>query len=155
GSDKSCSQLTDTMYCPLVTNACGGGSTGSGQIRLIEMQDPTFSSIQNKTIFNDYILNASNPGQFYYNVFAAGAPTTTITLHIEVPYPFITQGANPIQVHDGVSLSGGCFVPSPSLSGFTITTDGGSSSSGYPVILLSDYMMQNIGDTTMVTVTGP
>jgi hypothetical protein len=153
GSDNSCGQVTDTMYCALPTGLCGNSSTAP-EFRLIDLQTPTFSSIQNKTVMNDYIINASNPGQFYYNVFYAGTPGSAVNLTIEVSYPFVTQGAHPIQVHDSVGSSGGCFVPSPSLSGFTITTDGGQSSGGFPVILRSDYSAQQLGSTTAVTVSG-
>src|SRR5262249_29439938 len=60
----------------------------------------------------------------------------------------------PIQVHDGVSLSGGGYLPSPSLSGFTITTDGGQSSAGYSIIAIRDYSAQQLGTTTAVPLTG-
>src|SRR5262249_8109281 len=106
-------------------------------------------------ILNDYILNASNPGQFYYNVFYAAAAGSSFTLTVDIPWPFVTQGATPIQVHDAVGVNGGCFVPSPSLSGFTIQTAGGNlSSSGSPIILLSDYATKNISGSTTVTVSG-
>jgi hypothetical protein len=59
-----------------------------------------------------YKLNASNPGQFYYNVFYSGSATT---LHIAIPAPFVTQGAVPIHVYGGVTLSAGsppyCLTP--------------------------------------------
>ena len=51
-----------------------------------------------------YKLPASNPGQFYYNVFYVGTPGSTVNLNINIPYPFVTNGANPIQVHDGFSI---------------------------------------------------
>jgi len=75
---------------------------------------------------NIYRLQASNPGQFYYNAFYTGEPGSTFTMTIEVPYPFMTQeGAGvPIQVHDGTGLTTeGCFTPTPSLDGFDITTE--------------------------------
>ena len=37
-------------------------------------------------------LNASNPGQFYYNIFSNSGPTS---LNITLPYPWVTQGAQP------------------------------------------------------------
>jgi len=153
GTDNSCGQVTDTLYCALPTGLCGTASTAP-QFRLIDLQDPTFSTIQNKTVTNDYIINASNPGQFYYNVFYSGTPGSAVNLTIEVSYPFVTNGAHPIQVHDSVTSSGGCYVPSPSLSGFTITTDGGQSASGFPIIVRSDYGAQQLGSTTAVYVTG-
>jgi slime mold repeat-containing protein len=160
-SNGSCSNVTDTMYCPLGnTGGCDMSSTPNA-FKLIELQDPTANSL-GAVVMNDYRLNASNPGQFYYNVFYAGTPSSNFSLTIHIPWPFITQGANPIQVHDGVTLSKGCFVPNPSLPGYTITTVGGNkSSSGYPIILRvgpdalhQDYASQQLGSSTTVSVSG-
>ena len=71
-------QLTDTSFCQLP--AAG--------FRLVYLQDGP----------NSFRLNASNPGQFYYNVFYSGTPGADFNLSIKVAYPFITNGANPIQV---------------------------------------------------------
>jgi hypothetical protein len=104
---------------------------------------------------NDYLLNASNPGQWYYNVFYAGTPGSSFNLTVDIPWPFITNGANPIQVHDGTTFSGACFLPNPSLTGYVISTDAGHvSTSGNAVVLLADYKMQNLGDTQAVYVSG-
>src|SRR4029079_7756928 len=101
-----------------------------------------------------YRFNATNPGQFYDNIFVSGTPGSSKTLNITVPYPFVTQGANPIQAHASFTLNNGCFVPSPSLAGCSISTLGGNlSASGNPVIVLGDYVPQNIGSTTTATVT--
>ncbi|HEV8200431.1 MAG TPA: hypothetical protein VGS03_10445, partial [Candidatus Polarisedimenticolia bacterium] len=145
GQNGSCETVTDTMYCPLPPdNTCGAGT-----FRLIDLQNPT-NGVQ-----NDYLLNASNPGQWYYNVFYSGTPGSSFSLTIDVPWPFVTNGDNPIQVHDGTTFNGACFVPSPSLSGYLITTDAGHlSNSGKAVVLLADYKMQNLGDTQAVYVTG-
>jgi hypothetical protein len=51
-----------------------------------------------------YKLNASNPGQFYYNGFYNGTAGEVVDLVIEIPYPFVTQGANPFHIYDGVKL---------------------------------------------------
>jgi hypothetical protein len=135
---ETCCEITSSSLCPLVDE----------QFRLIYIQDPVGTNL------NNYRLNASNPGQFYYNVFFAGTPGDPVTLTIDIPYPFVTQGAVPIQVHDGADLDDGCFVSSPSLPGCTVDVVGGSnlSPSGSPVILISDYNPQNLGDTTTVTV---
>jgi hypothetical protein len=48
---------------------------------------------------NLYRLTASNPGQFSYNVFDdASAEDDVYT--ITIPYPFVTQGANPVLIYD-------------------------------------------------------
>ena len=59
-----------------------------------------------------YKLSSSNPGQFSYNVFyiSEGEP-----LEVMIPYPFVTQGAMPVHIYDGVYVSersdGLCFTP--------------------------------------------
>ena len=50
-------------------------------------------------------LNASNPGQYYYNGFYEGDPGDTVDIVINIPYPFVTQGANPFHAYDSVSLN--------------------------------------------------
>jgi hypothetical protein len=96
--------ITDTMRCTLQNN-CGSSTVNS--FRLIFTQDA-----QN---FPCYKLNASNPGQFYYNVFFDGTPGQSVTVSITLPYPFVTQGANPIEVYDGATTttsgSQTCIVP--------------------------------------------
>ena len=59
-----------------------------------------------------YKLTASNPGQFYYNVFYIGTPGEIVTIDLIIPEPFVTQGAVPIHVYSGVTVSPwGCFTP--------------------------------------------
>ena len=154
GPDNSCGKVTDSSLCALPTGLCGTSSSAP-QFRLLELQDPTFSAIKGTTILNDYIINSSNPGQLYFNVFHAGTPGAAVDLTIDVPFPFVTQGAHPIQVYGSAGSSGGCFVPGTSLTGFTITTDGGNlSPPATPVILRSDYTVPNLGNATSVHVTG-
>ena len=69
---------------------------------------------------NSYTLNASNPGQFYYNVVngnQAGAVTMTI------PYPFVTSGATPIHVYTADNFqwddASQCFIPGTAAAGYT------------------------------------
>jgi hypothetical protein len=150
GQAGSCETVTDTMYCPLPDDT----------FRLINLQNPT-AGASGAIVQNDYLLNASNPGQWYYNVFYSGAPGSSFNLQIAIPWPFVTNGANPIQVHDGsgptgLTLGDGrCFAPSDALAGYSITTDGGhTSSSGNPVILRSDYTTQNLSSTSRVYVSG-
>ncbi len=70
--------VTDTNFCPLP----------NGQFRLI----------YNKYVGSAFQLKSSNPGQFYYNVYSLSGMTTGTTLTVEIPYPFVTTGANPSQV---------------------------------------------------------
>ena len=108
------SRVTTSSLCPFDVNPELDGQ----QFRLIFTQDPTNPST--------YKLTASNPGQFYYNVFYVGEPEAEVALNIDIPEPFVTQGSVPIHVYSDVSIDeGGCFVPSGELSGFTIAqTDG-------------------------------
>lgn len=125
-----CNSLTDTEFCQLPND----------QFRLLLIQDPCTTGGGSLSM-NNYRLNASNPGQFYYNVFDAGVPGTPVVLDITIPYPFITHGATPIQTHDSYQTVQGCFVPSPNLNAnYTITCDGpGVSPAGNDIIRLTDY----------------
>ena len=75
--------------------------------RLIFTNDPT-----NPTP-GFYKVTATNPGQFAYNVFYTGtAGTTPNALTITLPTPFfVTQGANPVHIFDGVSITDGHYNP--------------------------------------------
>ncbi len=65
----------------------------SGQFRLLFTPD-----VKN---WVGYKLNASNPGQTFYNLFYEGDPGDNVTLQITVPYPYVTVGGTPIHVYDG------------------------------------------------------
>jgi hypothetical protein len=63
-----------------------------------------------------YKLTATNPGQFFYNLSVTGTPGDEVDVTIELPWPFVTQGAKPIHVYDSLSfrtnnLGETCFVP--------------------------------------------
>ena len=106
-----------------------------------------------------YKLTATNPGQFFYNVFYPATPGTSFSLDIKVPYPFVTQGAVPVHVQASVSkttIDGKeCFVGSQDVtSSFTITAAGSLSPSGASIIKLADYSSQAFGSVVTVTVSG-
>jgi hypothetical protein len=90
-----------------------------------------------------FLLNSSNPGQFYYNAFYSGAEEFEVTMTI--PFPFVTQGAQPIHVYSNFTFDQGtgCIIPdlaSDITSQCTITTSGGSlSPSGAAIIMLDDH----------------
>ncbi|MGH9199551.1 MAG: hypothetical protein ACRD1T_27950, partial [Acidimicrobiia bacterium] len=138
------SKFTDTEFCPLPADG----------FRLIFIQDPQVSG------GSVYKLNATNPGQYYYNVFYAGTPGAGVTLNIDIPYPFVTQGAVPIQAHDGVTFTTikgqTCYVPTPTLPGYNVTTEALSpvSPSGNQIIGFEDFSSLSIGTSTTVIVTG-
>jgi hypothetical protein len=80
--------VTDSGFCTFdVDNALGS------QFRLIYTPD-----LNNPTVWK---LNASNPGQYYYNVFFNDG-TGPHTIYLEIPYPFVTKGAQPIHMYSDV-----------------------------------------------------
>ena len=88
---------------------------------------------------NSYKLNASNPGQFFYNVFYLGDPEDEIELKIEIPYPFVTQGATPVHIYSGVEVYGDCYMPLDEIGGFTITGTDTVTPNGSLGIALDDF----------------
>ena len=138
---NACSAVTNSSLCPFDVDT----STDVSDFRLIFT--PDLSATVSK-------LNASNPGQFYYNVFdGAEGIGDDVTVTINIPYPFVTQGAVPIHVYDGASLDvNGCLIPG-NLIDCTISTDAGNvSPSGATVILITDYNPRSFDITTPVTV---
>jgi alpha-tubulin suppressor-like RCC1 family protein len=86
------SLVTDSSWCVFDRDP----ATPVQDFRLIFTQDP-----QN---WPCYRLTASNPGQFLYNVFYTGTPGQEVSLDLTLPYPFVTQGANPIHAYDWVAI---------------------------------------------------
>jgi len=107
---------------------------------------------------SSYSLILSIPLQFYDNILYQGTPGTSFSFKIAIPFPFVTQGAYPIQTSSSTGLTKAkCYVPSFDQSKYdTISTTGGHlSPSGHPEILLGDYGSGgNLGSTTTVTVSG-
>src|SRR5262249_35240597 len=87
GETKSCTVTNYQMPSGLVTDSllCRFGQPVADQFRLLYQRNTG----------NNYTLNASNPGQFYYNVIANASGAVTMN----IPYPFITQGTMPIHVY--------------------------------------------------------
>jgi hypothetical protein len=79
------SLVTDSMLCSLTND----------QFKLVYTPDQNAQG--------SWKLNASNPGQYYYNVFYTGSGDEDIT--ITLPYPFVTQGAVPIHVYSDVGVA--------------------------------------------------
>jgi hypothetical protein len=123
--------VTGSQFCAVT----GGGFEDIDTFRLIFTPDvPTYPSY--------FRLTASNPGQFSYNVFYI--TTTGIEIFtISVPYPFVTQGANPVQIYNDAPVD---YVPAGTVinSQFSI--------SGTPVTL-SSYETGTFEDTTTITIT--
>jgi len=92
-------------------------------------------------------LNASNPGQFYYNAIYVPGPTMVpTTVNITVPYPFVTHGAVPIHVYSTVTTAaaGGftCFQPGTEIANSSMQ-------------VAWDYSSQTFGSTKDVSVSLP
>jgi len=133
--------VTSSSLCTFDTNPLPGQ-----QFRLRFNQDHELTT---------YGLRASNPGQFYYNVFTGGLPGDPVNLDINVPYPFVTQGSVPIQIHSGINTpSAGCFMPSgDDLTGsFTITGTTTTTPAGALGISLGDYGATPVVGVTTLTI---
>ncbi len=135
GNVKIFSEITNSALCPFDVDSATPGQ-------------------QFKLIFTPYTpgpfkLAASNPGQFYDNVFLTGDPGVSVSITISVPYPFVTQGAVPVHVYSGSTTnSGGCILPGTDVTNsFTI--------SGTPITLTGYGASPVLGTTTeTITVTG-
>jgi hypothetical protein len=103
-------------YCdPLDGNpGCATGTCEqSGQFRLVFTPSP-------KDGWPAYKLNASNPGQTFYNLIVEGDPGPA-TVQVNIPYPYVTMGAMPVHVYDAMEVAfdeDGCFVPQEALQAF-------------------------------------
>ena len=71
-------------------------------------------------------LTASNPGQFYYNIYYM-ATSGDEEFTIEIPYPFVTQGANPVHIYDhapsGYTPTGTDITSQFTINGVPVTID--------------------------------
>ncbi len=120
--------ITDTMLCTLPNS----------QFKLV------FTPDQNAN--GSWKLNASNPGQFYYNIFYVGAGNEDIT--ITLPYAWVTQGAVPVHVYSDVG------VTMNSSGGYCLTPTGELANEPDQVTL-ANYSPQTFGSTTTVTIHVP
>jgi hypothetical protein len=143
------SAVTSSSLCTFDVSEDFGGS----QFRLNFTMDPANPS--------KWILNSTNPGQYYYNVFDTGTPDTAVSYTILIPFPFVTRGSNPIQVHDGFEVfeqdGETCFEPLGDVtSAFAIATSSllPVSPSGAQIITFHDYDPDNLGSFATVTLTG-
>ena len=126
--------VTNGSLCTFDVNETRNGS----QFRLIFTPDQPNSTSTDPR----WKLNASNPGQFSFNVFVTGTPGTEETVTLTLPYPFVTKGANPVHAFDGVTFvenGATCLIPGAPVE---VTADP-------PTVALSDYT----GDTINVAVT--
>src|SRR5262249_44158007 len=88
-----CSFVTDSSLCGFDFDSKLAGR----QFNVIFTPDPQG--------FPGYKLNATNPGQFYYNAIVQGSPGAEANVTMSIPWPFITQGANPVHVYDADDIT--------------------------------------------------
>jgi hypothetical protein len=124
------SLVTSSSLCTFDVNADVAGS----QFRVILTPDMLSPSV--------WKLNASNPGQFFYNVFYSGSATR---LTVTLPYPFVTQGARPIHVFSSVT--------SATVDGQTCLTPGTEVGSSATQVTLADYGTSPAVGTSTTTFT--
>jgi hypothetical protein len=126
--------VTDSSLCTYDLDP----TTGCKEFRLLFTPNGSKSSLSK--------LNASNPGQTYFNLFYNGRPGTLVTLNLTIPYPYVTKGAQPIHAYDSVTVVPGpngqeCFIPG---NGFFVNST---------QVVLANYRPQAVGSSTVVTVT--
>lgn len=67
-------------------------------------------------------------------MFYTGSPGQQVTFNITLPYPFVTQGANPIHAYDWVTVTGGnsqqCLAPGNAF--FASSSRVGEANYGFP-----------------------
>jgi uncharacterized repeat protein (TIGR01451 family) len=85
--------VTDSALCTFDTD---GDANNGRQWRRIFTQD-----VQQ---WPNFKLTATNPGQYFYNVSIFGEPGALVEVTLEIPWPFVTQGAKAIHVYDSVGL---------------------------------------------------
>ena len=124
--------VTDTVLCTFDRDPSIAGS----QFRLLLTPDPAAPSY--------YKVTTTNPGQFYYNVFYDHAPGT-VTLYLQIPFPFITQGARPIHAYSSVEFT--------TVDGKTCLMPGDEIYSSNQQIKLINYNVQDFGGFATVEVT--
>jgi len=102
-------QCDGGAYAGVACCYAGGGSCEqSDQFRLLFTPD-----VQNWVA---YKLNASNPGQTFYNLVydASGAGDSDISLTVTIPYPYVTVGGSPLHIYDADTVGSngqGCLAP--------------------------------------------
>jgi len=124
--------VTSSSLCTFDYNSQVPGD----QFRLLFTQDPTAPSY--------YKLTASNPGQFFYNMFVVDPGTGKIKVDIYLPFPFVTQGATPIHAYSSATVT--------TYDGQTCIVPGEEVFNSKQRVNITDYKPMTFGSTTKVTV---
>jgi hypothetical protein len=129
-----CGLVTSSSLCTFDID-----SLADNQFRLILTPDHT-------TTGTAWKLNASNPGQFYYNILYLGPGNEELTFTL--PYPFVTQGAMPIHIYSDVTIT--------TNDGVTCFEPGTGISNSPTLVTLPDYGLNpTFGNETTVTINLP
>jgi hypothetical protein len=121
-TDEDCSDamLGDCVENPTNGDDCLVGDDGDA---CVTAGGSCEQSSQFRTLFTPdsqnwiaYKHNATNPGQYYYNLIYEDVPDTQVVLTVRVAYPFVTQGATPIHVYGDTTTEDGCFKPTSELA---------------------------------------
>ena len=156
----------------LTTSSCSSGTPGSLTVSLGENVACTFTDQASFSVVTElknnqfrliytpfspgpFKMAASNPGQFHDNVvFFTGSATGTVTLTILVPYPFVTQGSQPIRVFDGYTPGDFTSHGADITSTFKIAGTPSKTPSNALAITLSDYGTSGFTEV-YITLNGP
>ncbi|NYT15936.1 MAG: leucine-rich repeat protein [Methanomassiliicoccales archaeon] len=97
----------------------------TSELCVFDVDGDTSNGRQFKLIFtpdvpdnpSQYRLTASNPGQFYFNVFFVGCVGEGDQFTLNIPFPFVTQGAEPVHAYSSLNTDPyGCLVPGTDVS---------------------------------------
>ncbi|HXJ58459.1 MAG TPA: hypothetical protein VNU68_17525 [Verrucomicrobiae bacterium] len=102
GQTASCVQTLTCLPANMITDGSGCAfdldpSTPQQDFRLSFSLDP-----HNPSCFR---LGGSNPSGFFYAVLQTGTPGQSLTLNLNLPYPFVTTGATPFRAYDWVKVT--------------------------------------------------
>ncbi|MGQ0795552.1 MAG: hypothetical protein ACT4N5_05130, partial [Nitrosopumilaceae archaeon] len=152
GTNDSDSVSTTVLPAVLITN----GAAYPGFDKLSDVAGRQFNHILTHYDQTYYKVTATNPGQFFGYFFFVGEPGSEISateLITTLPFPFVTQGAEPIKVYDTAALVDGSIQ----LSGdtpFTVSGTDTTTPSGALAVELADYDPQDFGETVPLEFTG-
>jgi hypothetical protein len=133
-----CAELTDGALCPsdlVGPNVCDNPAEDVFTSQFSLNYTPVVAGYA-----GGYRLTSGDPASTYYNAILEGTPGSTVALNVQVPYPFVTVGAQTLQVYDGSSVGTnagtGCFEPA-----------GSALASSTTQVRLADYLA--LCDTTL------
>jgi hypothetical protein len=111
-NNEPCAALTDAALCPfdLEPNVCDDAAEDAHTRQFSLGFTPV---VENHP--GGYVLSGGSPGSTYYNAIVSGTPGGIVAVSLQVPYPYVTVGAQPLQVFDAAAVGTqgaiGCFAP--------------------------------------------